>query len=76
MNWCCTTSPGCTRAAARWAHPVRGLVPPADFIAIAKESALVADIGARIIAHACRQYHAWGGEGMWPTPNSCTRPLG
>jgi len=46
-------------ALLRWTHPVRGPVPPADFISVAEETGLIIDIGAWVIEEACRQSARW-----------------
>ncbi|MFP3906350.1 MAG: putative bifunctional diguanylate cyclase/phosphodiesterase [Acidimicrobiales bacterium] len=44
---------------ARWQHPQRGLVPAAEFIAVAERSGLIIDLGAEILDQACRQAADW-----------------
>jgi diguanylate cyclase (GGDEF)-like protein/PAS domain S-box-containing protein len=46
-------------ALARWMHPVRGFVPPADFIPIAEESGLIVEMGDWILREACREAASW-----------------
>jgi diguanylate cyclase (GGDEF)-like protein/PAS domain S-box-containing protein len=46
-------------ALARWLHPVRGFVPPADFIPIAEESGLIVEMGQWILREACREAASW-----------------
>jgi diguanylate cyclase (GGDEF)-like protein/PAS domain S-box-containing protein len=46
-------------ALARWLHPVRGFVPPADFIPIAEESGLIVEMGEWILREACREAASW-----------------
>jgi diguanylate cyclase (GGDEF)-like protein/PAS domain S-box-containing protein len=46
-------------ALARWKHPVRGFVPPSDFIPLAEESGLIFEMGQWILREACREAAAW-----------------
>jgi len=41
-------------ALARWTHPTRGTVPPAEFVPAAEAAGLVVDLGASVLAAACR----------------------
>jgi diguanylate cyclase (GGDEF)-like protein/PAS domain S-box-containing protein len=51
-------------ALARWAHPTRGLVPPAEFIPVAEASGLILPLGHSILAGACRQVQLWRRAGV------------
>ena len=46
-------------ALVRWQHPVRGLVPPFDFIGVAEECGLIDQIGDFVLARACRDFMRW-----------------
>ena len=49
-------------ALARWHHPTRGLLAPADFIGIAESSGLIARLGARVMEQAFEQSARWQRE--------------
>ncbi len=46
-------------ALVRWRHPVRGVVPPLEFIGVAEECGLIGAIGDFVLATACRQFVEW-----------------
>jgi diguanylate cyclase (GGDEF)-like protein len=49
-------------ALVRWQHPERGLIPPADFLPLAEESALIVPIGHWAREEAVRQLVAWNAD--------------
>jgi len=51
-----------SEALIRWKHPVRGIVPPNEFIPLAEETGLILDLGDWALETACRQIALWDGR--------------
>jgi diguanylate cyclase (GGDEF)-like protein/PAS domain S-box-containing protein len=51
-------------ALLRWTHPVRGPVPPAQFIPVAEDCGLILPIGKWVLREACKQARAWQDAGL------------
>jgi diguanylate cyclase (GGDEF)-like protein len=49
-------------ALVRWQHPVLGLLAPAQFLAVAEEAGLIAEIGWTVLEQACRDMAGWIGR--------------
>ncbi|HEV2861769.1 MAG TPA: EAL domain-containing protein [Pyrinomonadaceae bacterium] len=46
-------------ALVRWNHPERGYISPLDFIPVAEETGLIAQVGEFVLREACRQMQRW-----------------
>ena len=46
-------------ALVRWQHPVRGMIPPGQFLSVAAESGLIVDLGEHVLRESCRQVALW-----------------
>src|SRR3569833_843104 len=55
-------------ALVRWHHPIRGRVPPLQFIGFAERTGQLCDIGAFVINEACRQIGEWQQAGAQRVP--------
>jgi len=53
-------------ALARWPHPQRGMIPPAEFIAVAEESGLILSLGEWVMRTAILQTRDWCASGLLP----------
>ncbi|MDL2284375.1 EAL domain-containing protein [Oxalobacter sp. OttesenSCG-928-P03] len=49
---------GC-EALVRWRHPIRGIVPPIEFIPTAERSGFISQLGEWVLNEACRQTNEW-----------------
>jgi diguanylate cyclase (GGDEF)-like protein/PAS domain S-box-containing protein len=46
-------------ALMRWPHPERGMIPPSDFIPVAEETGLIAQLGLFVLRRACADAALW-----------------
>ena len=61
-----TGRPVATEALVRWQHPRHGLIPPLDFIPVAEETGLIAELGKFVLERACEQGARWQREFQTP----------
>jgi diguanylate cyclase (GGDEF)-like protein len=54
----------------RWAHPVKGLLPPLEFIPLAEETGLIIGLGELIIDKVCAQLAYWSQSSQHLVPIS------
>lgn len=53
-------------ALIRWHHPVKGFIPPADFIPLAEQFGIITKIDEWGLITACRQCKKWQDMGLTP----------
>ena len=46
-------------ALIRWPHPERGVIPPSEFIPVAEETGLIAQLGLFVLRRACADAALW-----------------
>ena len=46
-------------ALVRWRHPVRGMIPPLDFIPLAEETGLILPLGEWVLRKSCAEAAGW-----------------
>jgi EAL domain-containing protein (putative c-di-GMP-specific phosphodiesterase class I) len=53
-------------ALVRWRQPGRGMIPPAEFLAIAEDSGLMLPLGRWVLGESCRRLRQWQVSGVAP----------
>jgi EAL domain-containing protein (putative c-di-GMP-specific phosphodiesterase class I) len=61
---CATGKLAGAEALLRWAHPERGMIPPAEFIPVAEKTGQIVAIGAWVLRAVCAQIARWLAAGL------------
>ncbi|AFY83077.1 two-component system response regulator [Oscillatoria acuminata] len=59
-------------ALVRWQHPTRGFISPLDFIPIAEETGLIANIDLWVLGETVRQLQAWQHQNLINDTVTCS----
>jgi diguanylate cyclase (GGDEF)-like protein/PAS domain S-box-containing protein len=51
-------------ALSRWSHPELGIISPDEFIPIAEDTGLIAELGLNVFNQACKQLKQWQDDGF------------
>ena len=62
-------------ALLRWQHPLRGLVPPSEFVPLAEDTGLIVPLGSAVLRTACAAAAAWPGAPLVLSVNLSPRQL-
>ena len=54
-------------ALVRWEHPIRGVMPPADFLPAAHRTGMIVELGQFVLRTACEQTALWRRKWPWVT---------
>ena len=52
----------------RWEHPMRGVVPPGEFVPLAERTGLIKPLTRWVLEAALRQCRAWADDGHRDAP--------
>ncbi|MGH8997325.1 MAG: putative bifunctional diguanylate cyclase/phosphodiesterase, partial [Acidimicrobiales bacterium] len=66
------SSPYGVEALLRWQHPLRGVVPPLEFIPLLEETGMISEVGREVLRLACEQAKQWEQRGLpiWVSVNA------
>jgi EAL domain-containing protein (putative c-di-GMP-specific phosphodiesterase class I) len=53
-------------ALLRWNHPLRGMLLPREFLAVAEKSGIMMQLGRWVLNQACAQLRSWSDAGIAP----------
>ena len=62
-------------ALARWQHPIRGLIEPAEFIPVAEETGLIVPLGRWVLSASLHQLAEWNRTDVYMSVNLSARQL-
>lgn len=51
-------------ALLRWRHPLKGMIPPNEFLAVAEETGIMEDIDRWVLQSACSSILQWTSDGL------------